>query len=185
MTFLAQLPAWAQDLVTWIMTGTNLATLLGMITTLFRLSAVRKENQSVTSVQIELLTKMTDKLSDTKDLASGVQQVSGQVSEALTLFEKSITLQKQSNANLAAFIMECFDRSNLNDEAKADLKIIADKLFYDDNTAVIEALKEAKLQADAAALQAAERVAELERELAEQKNKLSRAQENTRASRRV
>lgn len=182
---LSELPAWAQELIAWLSTGTNLASLIGVFATLIKLAANSKESKSVTGIQIDLLQTMITKLSDTKDLASNVQAVSNQVSESLTYFEQAMTAQKQSNANLATFVMECFNKSNLSDETKNELKLIADKIFYDDNTAVINALKQAKAEADAAVMDMTIKIAQLQNELDAEKAKLIEAQENTKSSRRV
>lgn len=185
MSILSELPNWVQSLIMWLSTGSNIAALFGIIAALIKLGAANKESKSVTNLQINLLQQMITKLSDTRELASAVQSVSAQVSDALSYFEKGLAEQQQANANLATFIMECFSRSNLSDETKAELKIMADKIFYNDNMAVIEKLKQAKLEADAAVAAGAAHIAELEMELAEQKQKLITAQENVRANRRL
>lgn len=182
---LPELPAWAQSLLTWLLTGSNILTVLGVIAALFKINTNSKESKSVTTTQIGLLTTMTDKLADTRQLAGTVQTVSNQVSEALTFFEKALTQQRQSNAALATFVMECFNRSNLSDEAKTELQVMANKIFYDDNSAVIDALKQAKAEADSAVAAGLEQIARLEAELEAEKAKLVTAQENTKASRRV
>ena len=186
MNFLMfQIPSWAQAVFTWVLTGTNIVSLLGIIAAIYKIGATRKSNESINTTQVNLLTTMTAKLSDTRDLAVQVQGVSEKVGSALLSFEQGLTMQREANANLAVFIMECFNRSNLSDEAKAELQLMADKIFYNDNTKVIDALKTAKQEADAALAQGLTRIAELEAELAEQKQKLSIAQENVKESRRV
>lgn len=185
MNVLFDLPVWAQGFIAWISTGSNIVTLFGVITALIKLNSNNKQNKAITNTQISLLQTMIDKLSDTKNLAENVQVVSAKVSESLTYFEKALTEQRQTSANLAMFVMECFNKSNLSAEAKADLKVLADKIFYNDNTAVIDALKAAKLEADTMAAENAAKVIQLEAELEEQKAKLVKAQENVKASRRV
>ena len=185
MTILSELPLWVQSLISWISTGSNIAALIGIIAALIKLGTAGKESKSVTTIQVGLLQTMVDKLSDTKTLASGVQDVSSQVSNVLSQFEAALASQKQANANLATFVMECFNKSNLSDEAKSELKFIADKIFYDDNLAVIEALKQAKITADTATADAVKRVTELEAELAAEKEKLAIAQENVKSNRRL
>lgn len=182
---LSELPLWVQELISWITTGSSITALIGIIAALIKLGAAGKESRSVTSVQVNLLQTMVTKLSDTKELATSVQQVASQVSESLVYFEKALASQRQSNANLANFIMECFNKSNLSDEAKADLKVMADKIFYDDNTAVIEALKVAKMEADAALVASAEQIAKLTAELESERARLEKAQENVKANRRL
>lgn len=181
----AQLPAWASQLVGWLLTGTNIASLLGIIAAIIKIGSSSKANKAVTNTQIDLLNRMVDKLSDTKQLAQSVQDATKLMSDSLAYFEKALTDQRQANANLATFVMECFNRSNLSAEAKAELQIMADRIFYDDNTQVIEALKAAKLQADEAVEQGLSRIAELEAELEAERKKLSTAQESVKASRRL
>ena len=83
---LSELPTWIQELITWITTGTNIAGLAGIIAALVKLSAVRKENRSITNIQVDLLQNMVTKLSDTKSLSDNVQNVSSQVTESLAYF---------------------------------------------------------------------------------------------------
>lgn len=184
-TFISGLPTWAQEVVAWSMTGAGIITLIGIITALVKLRTARKESKAVNSTQVTLLETMVGKLSNTKDLAQNVCEMSQKVAESLTYFEKALNAQKQSNANLAVFIMECFNKSNLSAKAKTDLKVLADKIFYDDNAAVIDVLKQAKLDADTAAAASAREVEELKTELAKQTEKLAKAQENVKTNRRI
>lgn len=185
MSILSGLPDWAQAILAWLSTGSNIASLLAVIAALVKLGGIKSENRSITNMQIDLLNKMVGKLDDTSTLAGNVQSVSEQMAESLSFFENAISTQKQSNANLATFVMECFSRSNLRDEDKADLKILADKIFYDDNTQVIEALKQAKLAADNALSDCKAEIAQLKADLEAEKLKLQQAQENTKVNRRV
>lgn len=182
---LLQLPEWAQGIIGWFLTGTNIASFFGVVAALFKINATRKDNSAITTTQIGLLNGMVDKLSDTKKLAEGVQCVSQQMGEAMRCFESAIAMQRDANANLAMFVMACFNESNLSAEAKAKLQVMADKIFYNDNTQVIEALKNAKASADAAVEEGLKRIDELTKELEEQKLKLAHAQENTKENRRV
>ena len=180
-----QLPASAAEFLGWLLTGTNIVTFLGIIAALIKIGNNRKINTNVTNAQIGLLTTMADKVGDIKELAVNVQNVSGQVTESLKFFEDAIAMQTQANANLATFVMECFNRSNLSTEAKAELQVLADKIFYNDNTKVIESLKVAKVNADNAVAAGLEQIKILEAQLAEANRKLELAQENVKENRRV
>lgn len=182
---ISQLPSWAQGALAWVLTGSNLVTIFGLITALFRLNSIKKQNKAVGNTQITLLTTMIEKLSDTKNLAMTVQGVSDQIGKALTAMETAMNEQRVANANLALFVMECFNKSNLSDEAKADLKIMADKIFFNDNSKLIEVLKKAKAEADSATTTARNEVERLTRELELEKAKLVTAQENVKENRRV
>lgn len=185
MNIFANLPTWANEAIAWITTGSNIITVIGIIVAIIKLKTSSNEAKATTMAQINLLEVMTSKLSDTKDLSANVGAVLSRVTDALAYFEKAIDAQKQSNANLANFVMECFNKSNLTDEAKADLKIIADKIFYDDNNSLIDALKQAKLEAEREVIESKKKVEELETELAVKKEKLIQAQENIKTNRRV
>lgn len=185
MIQLSELPVWVQSLLAWLGTGATLTAVAGIIAALIKLHAARKESKSVNTVQISLMQKMVDKLSDTKDLAEQVGSAVNKMSEALAYFEQVAIKQKQANTALANFVLECFNRSNLKPEAKAELQVLANQLFYDDNSAVIEELKNAKLAAETVAADAMNKVAELQQELEIEKQKLTIAQENVKASRRL
>lgn len=182
---ISELPVWVQDIIAWFSVGSNLVSLCGIFGAFIRLGAASKNSKAVTNVQIDLLQTMISKLSDTRNLAENVQTVSKQIGDCMTQFEQALIAQKQSNANLAAFVMECFNRSNLTDEAKSELRLMADKIFYDDNTALIDALKRAKAEADAAVIEGQKQIEQLEANLADEKEKLVKAQENTKANRRL
>ena len=182
---LTQLPEWAQAVIGWFLTGTNIASFFGIIAALVKIGGNRKANTAVTTTQIGLLNTMVEKLSDTKQLATNVQTVSEQITTTLVCFQDAITMQREANANLAAFVMACFNESNLSAEAKAKLQVMADKIFYNDNTQVIEALKTAKAKADAAVAEGILRIEQLEKELEAERRKLEVAQENVKENRRV
>jgi hypothetical protein len=182
---LTNLPVWAQEIITWFLTGTNIASFFGIIAALVKIGGNRKSNTAITTTQIGLLNTMIDKLSDTKQLAENVQSVSSQIANALTVFQDAITMQREANANLATFVMACFNESNLSQEAKAKLQVMADKIFYNDNTQVIEALKTAKANADAAVAEGLLKIDQLQKELEAERQKLTLAQENTKENRRV
>lgn len=182
---LLQLPDWAQQIIGWFLTGTNVASFFGVIAALFKISASRKDSTAVTTTQIGLLNGMIDKLSDVRKLAEYVQKVTEQVGQGLTAFETAIAAQRESNVNLATFVMACFNESNLSAESKAKLQVMADKIFYNDNTQLIEALKTAKAKADEAVVEGLLKIEQLEKQLEEERQKLASAQENIKENRRV
>lgn len=182
---MTNLPEWAQAVIMWLSTGSNLATLIGLISVLFKQSANNKHSKLLNNMQIDIMQKISDKLSDTRDLASSVQGVLEQTKNMTSMFEAAITAQKDSNAKLAAFVMECFNESNLSDEAKSRLHLFADKVFYDNNTQLIEALHEANAAAEIALTETRNKLEETQAELEAEHAKLVIAQENTKANRRV
>lgn len=182
---LTRLPIWAQEIITWFLTGTNIASFFGIIAALVKIGGNHKSNAAITTTQIGLLNTMIEKLSDTKQLATQVQSVSEQIASALKAFQDSIIMQRDANANLAAFVMACFNESNLSADAKAKLQVMADKIFYNDNTQVIEALKTAKANADVAVAEGLLKIDQLQKELETERQKLTVAQENVKENRRV
>ena len=180
-----QLPESATKFLSWLLTGTNIITFLGIIAALIKISNNRKITTSVTNAQIELLTTMADRVGDIKELAINVKAISEQGTQVLKFCEDTTALQMQSNANLAIFVMECFNRSNLSAEDKTELQILADKIFYNDNTKVIENLKIAKADADNAVAAGLEQIRNLEAKLFEANKKLDLAQENVKENRRL
>lgn len=185
MTLPFELPAWASEFITYLLTGTNIVSFLGIIAALIKIGNGRKESKTITTTQIGLLNGMLDKLSDTRVLAENVHKTSEQMATAITLFEESITAQRGANANLASFVMACFNESNLSAESKTKLQLMADKIFYNDNTKVLDALRAAKAESDKAVLDGLAKIDELTKELEEQKAKLVAAQENVKANRRL
>lgn len=184
-TFISFLPVWAQEAFAWVLTGSNLVTILGLIAALFKISGIKKQNNSVSNTQIGLLQTMTDKLSDTRNLAGIVQSAVSEIGKAIEVVTSALDEQRTANANLAMFIMECFNKSNLSAEAKAELQVMADKIFFNDNSKVIEVLKDAKVKADAATADALLKIDELQKELEAERAKLALAQENVKTNRRV
>lgn len=182
---ITNLPEWAQSVIMWLSTGSNLATLIGLFSVLFKQSANNKHARILNNMQIDIMQKISDKLSDTRDLAGSVQGVLEQTKAMTSMFEAALTAQKDSNAKLATFVMECFNESNLTDEAKSRLRLLADKVFYDSNTQLIEALHKANTDTELALQETKEKLAETQAELEAEHSKLITAQENTKASRRV
>lgn len=185
MEFFTQLPPWLQEFFVWLSTGTNLATLVTAAVSIFKIGSLKNQNKNVGDAQINLLGKMTEKLADTKDLASLVDTAVSQTKDCLSVMQSAVEGQRLANANLALFVMECFNKSNLSDEAKAELRVMADKIFFEDNTKAIEALESINSAAETALTEARAKIAELTAQLEEEHNKLILAQENVKATRRV
>lgn len=184
MTIFSSLPTWVQELYTWVTTGFSITTFLGVVVAVFKVTAANKNSKEISSVQVTLLETITDKLSDIKNLAIIISGISDKVTDALAYFENAISVQKQANMDLANFVMACFDKSNLSPETKAELKLLADTLFYNDSS-IIDTLKQANIEASNAILEKAKRIEELENKLAKEKQKLVIAQENTKSNRRL
>lgn len=182
---LSQLPPWVQELITWLFTGTNLISLAGVVTTLFKVGGMQSQNKALSGTQIELLQTMTAKLADTRNLADAVNAVLEQSKSALLSIKTAMEEQRLANANLAMFVMECFNKSNLTDEAKSELRVMADKIFFNDNTKALQALEEANVAATAELAEAKAKITELEEQVKTEHDKLVVAQENVKSSRRI
>ena len=181
----SQLPAWVQELFTWLFTGTNLATTVGVVVSLFKIGSLKSQSNNLGNAQIDLLSTMTAKLSDTRNLADSVNNVLEQCKTAFSAVKLAVEEQRIANANLAMFVMECFNKSNLSDEAKTELRVMADKIFFNDNTKALQTLEAENVAISGALVEAKTKITELTAQLEEERNKLIVAQENVKSTRRI
>ena len=185
MTFLTNAPEWVQQLLTWITTGSGLAAICGVIGIIFQNKNSNKNQKGINQVQNALLQKIVDGLSVVKDALNQAQNISSVLDDAVAKLSAFTAAQEESNKKLAQFVMECFNRSNLSKEKKAELQLLADELFYSNSKELIATLEHAKADADAVVADYATKIAELEKQLEEEKAKCAIAQENIKSNRRV
>lgn len=180
-----ELPEW----LTVGTLGTVLSSIVLMIINMIKSAATNKLNKSASTEQTGILAVIVEKLGDAKstltNVTAEVEQILSQVQEALQGFKDGLNNQQNANMNLAKFILECFNQSNLSDEKKAKLQVLCDQIFYADNTSLIEALKAAKLAAEQAQARAENTVLELKKELVTANQKLEEQQAPVKKSRRI
>ena len=182
---LITMPSWLNITIDWTLVCTVIINLIGIVAALIKLRSAGKQNAANSTAQINVLGMIADKLSDTRTLSENISVIVDVMKEYWSMFESSITIQRESNAKLAAFIMECFNMSNLSDENKAKLQVMCNKIFYDNNEEIIEALKNGKLALEQALLENKTRIEELEKALADKTEQLAKAQENVKENRRI
>lgn len=185
MLLTIKLPNWATTSIDIVTILGVITAVIGVITALVKLSGARKANANLSNTQISLLGTMTEKLSDTRDLAEQVRNSNNQMQQALQAFETGLIKQREDNMKLASFVLECFNKSNLKEDTKLELKLFADKLFYDNNEQIIENLKVEQEKANSAISAGLDKIAELENKLQKERDKVTIAQENLKESRRV
>ena len=180
-----ELPEW----LTVGTLGTVLSSIVLMIINMIKSAATNKLNKSASTEQTGILAVIVEKLGDAKSTLTNVtvevEQILSQVQEALQGFKDGLNNQQNANMNLAKFVLECFNQSNLSDEKKAKLQVLCDQIFYADNTSLIEALKAAKLAAEQAQARAENTVLELKKELVTANQKLEEQQAPVKKSRRI
>lgn len=180
-----ELPEW----LTVGTLGTVLSSIVLMIINMIKSAATNKLNKSASTEQTGILAVIVEKLGDAKSTLTNVtvevEQILSQVQEALQGFKDGLNNQQNANMNLAKFVLECFNQSNLSDEKKAKLQVLCDQIFYADNTSLIEVLKAAKLAAEQAQARAENTVLELKKELVTANQKLEEQQAPVKKSRRI
>lgn len=144
-----------------------------------------EQNTALTGI----LTKVLDKTSEVKKLTSEVTNQANVVVETMTgaveAFVKGLADNQAQNLNVAAFILECFNQSNLSDEKKAKLQVLFDQMFCTDNEALVAQLTEAKMAAETALAEQVEANKALEAECDDLRNQIANATNVPRKSRRV
>lgn len=180
-----ELPEW----LTVGTLGTVLSSIVLIIVNMIKTAAINKLNKTTSTAQTSILSTIVDKLGTAKTTmetaVDKVSEVLDKVDEALQGFKDGLNNQQNANMNLAKFVLECFNQSNLSDEKKAKLQMLCDQIFYADNNSLIEALKSAKLEAERAQAKAETEVKELKEKLDETNHKLEAQQSTVKKSRRI
>jgi len=177
-----QLPEW----LTVGTLGTVLASFVTMIVSLIRTGVTNKINKAATEGTTGILgNKLAETKNTTLEVIDKVKEALTKIDDALANFKDSINNQTNSNMNLAKFVCECFNQSNLSDEKKSKLQLMCDQIFYTDNTTLIESLRAAKQQLEQQLYENQKQMAELNAELEIEKAKLEEQQTPVKKSRRI
>lgn len=169
--------------------GTVLTSVVLMIISLIKTAAINKLNKATSTSETSILTTIVDNLLALKtsiiEVIDATKQNLTKIETALTTFKDSLNNQKNMNMNLAKYVYECFNLSNLSPEKKAQLKLLCDQIFYTDNTALIEQLQENKRSLEQQLLNKEKELANVNKNLQETQNKLEEQQTTVKKSRRV
>lgn len=176
-----QLPEW----LTFGNAVSALISLVGLITAFIKLSSAQKSNKSTFGNLAKLLEDNIKAINGIQTVVNNIDTVATGISKAVDSVIVAISEQQQSNNNLAAFVFECFNLSNLSNENKLKLKVLYDQLFYKTDAAIIDDLKQAKADVDKLLLEKDKYVLELEGKLKNATEKLNTVQSAIRKSRRV
>lgn len=157
------------NLFDWLITG-GLGLLLTSTITIVVMLIKQKINTKSDILQRKVLNEstMSTLINLGTDLTTVVKGMTAMATAVDQLLEK-ITTSAQNNqlgvTNLASFIFECFNISNLSDEKKLKLKTLFEKTFFSDNQQFIDTLKSAKANSDIALAAANKLIATLQDEI--------------------
>lgn len=169
--------------------GTVLTSVVLMIISLIKTAATNKINSATAKSETSILTTIVDNLLNLKNSITEVIEATKQnlakIETALTTFKDSLNNQKNMNMNLAKYVYECFNLSNLSSEKKAQLKLMCDQIFYTDNTTLIEQLQDNKRKLEQQLLDKEKELANVNKNLQETQSKLEEQQTTVKKSRRV
>lgn len=169
--------------------GTVLTSVVLMIISLIKTAATNKLNKATAKSETSILTTIVDNLLNLKNSITEVIEATKQnlakIETALTTFKDSLNNQKNMNMNLAKYVYECFNLSNLSSEKKAQLKLMCDQIFYTDNTTLIEQLQDNKRKLEQQLLDKEKELANVNKNLQETQSKLEEQQTTVKKSRRV
>lgn len=169
--------------------GTVLTSVVLMIISLIKTAAANKINSATAKSETSILTTIVDNLLNLKNSITEVIEATKQnlakIETALTTFKDSLNNQKNMNMNLAKYVYECFNLSNLSSEKKAQLKLMCDQIFYTDNTTLIEQLQDNKRKLEQQLLDKEKELANVNKNLQETQSKLEEQQTTVKKSRRV
>lgn len=172
----------------WLSAGTASA-MLGNIITLVVLIIKQRANRilanNLSERQISLLDTMVNKLSDSKNISNQLDEMNTSIIKLLASLEKGWKDQEMSNVNLALFLNECFQLSNLSDENKLTLKVKCEELFYNNNSSVIETLKSLQLTTEQLLMAKKAEVENLKNEVEKGKELLRNHQKPIKKTRRI
>lgn len=191
------------DVMDWLATGgiglilTSVVTILVMIikqsiTSNSDITTRKVLSESTMAQLVGVGTDVKTLLTSASALADNITVLAKSIEPLTDMLNTVIAANQRSNTNLATFVLECFNVSNLSDEKKAGLKTLFDKTFFTDNEQLIETLTAAKNNSDKALiaantlitqLQAA--VAKRDEELAQKTTELKIATSPVQKSRRI
>lgn len=187
----------------WLATGgiglilTSTVTILVMlikqrITTASDITTRKVLSESTMSQLVGVGTDVKSLIASASDLANNIADLGKTIEPLMEMLNNVIVTNQRSNTNLATFVLECFNVSNLSDEKKAALKTLFDKTFFTDNEQLIETLTTAKNNSDKALTAANALIEKLQtviaardEELAQKTTELKLATSTTQKSRRM
>lgn len=142
------------DLVDWLLTGGLSLILTSAITILVMVIKQRiKDKADITQRKILNESTMTELINLGKSVSTIVQNVQTltlNIDSIVDVVNASVRANQESIANIASFVLECFNASNLSDEKKTALKSLFERTFFADNQQFVESLKAAKLSSETA-----------------------------------
>jgi hypothetical protein len=172
------------DVMDWLATGgiglilTSVVTILVMlikqgITHESDITTRKVLSESTMTQLVGVGTDVKTLLTSTSSLADNIVALSKSIESSMDMLNTVIAANQRSNVNLATFVLECFNVSNLSDEKKAGLKTLFDKTFFTDNEQLIETLTTAKNNSDKALIAANALIEQLQAALAKRDEELA------------
>lgn len=172
------------DVMDWLATGgvglilTSVVTILVMlikqgITHKSDITTRKVLSESTMTQLVGVGTDVKTLLTSASSLADNIVALSKSIEPIMDMLNTVIAANQRSNVNLATFVLECFNVSNLSDEKKAGLKTLFDKTFFTDNEQLIETLTAAKNNSDKALTAANALIDQLQATLAKRDEELA------------
>lgn len=172
------------DIMDWLATGgiglilTSVVTILVMlikqgITHKSDITTRKVLSESTMTQLVGVGTDVKTLLTSASSLADNIVALSKSIEPLMDMLNTVIAANQRSNVNLATFVLECFNVSNLSDEKKAGLKTLFDKTFFTDNEQLIETLTAAKNNSDKALTAANALIDQLQATLAKRDEELA------------
>ena len=191
------------DVMDWLATGgiglilTSVVTIIVMlikqsITSNSDITTRKVLSESTMTQLVGVGTDVKTLLTSASALADNITVLAKSIEPLTDMLNTVIAANQRSNTNLAEFVLECFNVSNLSDEKKAGLKTLFDKTFFTDNEQLIETLTTAKNNSDKALIaantlieQLRATIAKRDEELAQKTTELKIATSPVQKSRRI
>lgn len=172
------------DVMDWLATGgiglilTSVVTILVMlikqrITSNSDITTRKVLSESTMAQLVGVGTDVKTLLTSASALADNITVLAKSIEPLTDILNTVIAANQRSNTNLAAFVLECFNVSNLSDEKKAGLKTLFDKTFFTDNEQLIETLTTAKNNSDKALIAANTLIEQLQATIAKRDEELA------------
>lgn len=172
------------DVMDWLATGgvglilTSVVTILVMlikqgITHKSDITTRKVLSESTMTQLVGVGTDVKTLLTSASALADNITTLTKSIEPIMDMLNTVIAANQRSNVNLATFVLECFNVSNLSDEKKAGLKTLFDKTFFTDNEQLIETLTTAKNNSDKALTAANALIEQLQATLAKRDEELA------------
>ena len=145
----------------------------------------QSHSKNLTDATNIMVDKLTDVKSATAEVSANLQTAINAIDAALDGFKQGLIDNQNQNLTVAAFVLECFNQSNLSDDKKAKLQTMFDQMFYTDKTQLVNKLHEAKAAAEKTAAEQIQIAQQLEAENNDLKAQLANATNVPKKSRRV